>query len=459
MVKKCGEALVYIFTLEVLLMEFKFATELKTKLSCIVSEMAATSYLFVRNPSCDFSRNRKMNFETFLMFSLSMGAKSIQKELLDYFSFDKNMISESGFCQQKEKVLPETFEYLFRQFTDSTDSLNLYHGYRLLACDGTIVNVARNPEDSDMFFYASGDKSDKGYSQLHLNALYDLVNRIYIDATLEKERPNNELRELEKMVDRSTLSEKAIIVSDRGYECYNTFAHIIEKGWKFVIRIKDIDSMGLARKYHLPDDEFDQNVETIITRKQTNKVKAAPEKYTFISRKGYFEYVDLHHDYYYPMSFRIVRFKISEDSYECIATNLSRDDFPTEAIKEIYRLRWGIETSFRELKYAVGLVNLHSKKLDFIKQEIFARLIVYNFCELITSKVIIEQQKKNQYTYQANFTMAIYICKKFLQCNPSQSPPDIELLIRRNTLPIRPGRKDPRKVRTQSAVSFLYRVA
>lgn len=75
-----------------------------------------------------------------------------------------------------------------------------------------------------------------------------MVNRIYIDATLEKERPNNELRELEKMVDRSTLSEKAIIVSNRGYECYNTFAHIIEKGWKFVIRIKDIDSMGLASR-------------------------------------------------------------------------------------------------------------------------------------------------------------------------------------------------------------------
>lgn len=159
------------------------------------------------------------------------------------------------------------------------------------------------------------------------------------------------------------------------------------------------------------------------------------------------------------MNFRIVRFKITDDTYECIATNLSKDEFSAEDIKEIYRLRWGIETSFRELKYSVGLVNFHSKKMDFMKQEIFARLTVYNFCELITAKVIIAQQKKNQYTYQANFTMAIYICKKFLQCSPSQSPPDIELLIRRNTLPIRPGRKDPRKVKPQSAVSFLYRVA
>ena len=263
----------------------KFATELKNKLLNIISEMATTPCLFVHNPKRDFSRNRKLNFETFLLFSLSMGAKSIQKELLDYFSFDTNMISSSGFCQQKAKILPEAFEYLFRQFTDSLDSPKLYHGYRLLACDGTIINVPRNPKDPDMFFHSSKDESDKGYSQIHLNALYDLINRIYIDASIEKERPNNELRQLEKMVDRSTISEKTIVVSDRGYESYNTFAHIIEKGWKFVIRIKDIDSAGIARKYHLPEGEFDKKIETIITRKQTNKVKAEPEKYTYFSKK------------------------------------------------------------------------------------------------------------------------------------------------------------------------------
>lgn len=455
--KKCGEALVYIFTLEVLLM--KFAIELKNKLSNIISDMATMPSLFVHNPNCDYSRNRKMSFESFLNFSLLMGAKSLKKELLDYFELNTDMISASGYCQQRAKVLPDAFEYLFHEFTNSVESMELYHGYRFLACDGTIVNVPRTPDDPDMFFHSTGDASDKGFSQLHLNALYDLVNRIYIDASIEKERPNNERRELERMVDRSTLHEQVIIVADRGYESYNTFAHIIEKGWKFAIRIKDINSGGMAERFCPSEGEFDMNVKTIITKKQTNKVKTNLEKYTIIPKKGYFEYVDLHHIYYYPMNFRIVRFKITDDTYECIATNLSKDEFSAEDIKEIYRLRWGIETSFRELKYSVGLVNFHSKKIDFMKQEIFARLTVYNFCELITAKVIIAQQKKNQYTYQANFTMAIYICKKFLQCSPSQSPPDIELLIRRNTLPIRPGRKDPRKVKPQSAVSFLYRVA
>ncbi|MFQ8955335.1 MAG: transposase [Mediterraneibacter gnavus] len=62
------------------------------------------------------------------------------------------------------------------------------------------------------------------------------------------------------------------------------------------------------------------------------------------------------------MNFRVVRFAISEDSYESIITNLPKEDFPVEEIKKVYAMRWGIETSFRELKYAIGLCCFHSKK-------------------------------------------------------------------------------------------------
>jgi len=59
---------------------------------------------------------------------------------------------------------------------------------------------------------------------------------------------------------------------------------------------------------------------------------------------------------FYPISFRIVRFKITDDSYAAIITNLDSDCFPSHEIKKLYAMRWGIETSFRELKYTVGLI-------------------------------------------------------------------------------------------------------
>ena len=92
-------------------------------------------------------------------------------------------------------------------------------------------------------------------------------------------------------------------------------------------------------------------------------------------------------------------------------------------------MRWGIETSFRQLKYTVGLLHFHAKKAEYIYQEIFARLIMYNFSELITSPVIL-QNANTKYVYKANFTVAVHVCRQFFLGNVS--PPDVEALIRRH---------------------------
>ena len=49
----------------------------------------------------------------------------------------------------------------------------------------------------------------------------------------------------------------------------------------------------------------------------------------------------------YIISFRLVRFKFSDSSFETVLTNL---DFPPDELKHLYAIRRGIETSFRELK-------------------------------------------------------------------------------------------------------------
>ena len=98
-------------------------------------------------------------------------------------------------------------------------------------------------------------------------------------------------------------------------------------------------------------------------------------------------------------------------SKELLITNLNRSEFSTNDLKEIYHLRWGIETSFRELKYSIGLTSFHARKVDYIKQEVFARLLLYNYCELITTHVAQQMQNKDKtgtlrllYTYAENIS-------------------------------------------------------
>ena len=116
----------------------------------------------------------------------------------------------------------------------------------------------------------------------------------------------------------------------------------------------------------------------------------------------------------------------------------------------------GTIPSFRDLKHTIGLLHLHAKKVEFILQEIFAKLTIYNFCELITQSVAI-QQRDRKYPYKVNFSDAVHICfDLFLGKIP---PPHAEALLLRYISPIRPGRKDARKQSQKSAVSFIYRIA
>ncbi len=76
---------------------------------------------------------------------------------------------------------------------------------------------------------------------------------------------------------------------------------------------------------------------------------------------------------------------------ETLVTSLPRKAFPSKVIAELYHRRWGIETSFRSLKYSVGLVNLHGRSEDFVAQELYAALTVFNFASRITSAVAIRK--------------------------------------------------------------------
>lgn len=436
-----------------------FSEEVKATLWNLIDEMTLDLSEFLVNPGKDFTRKKKWDFPTLLIFIISMESQPLKNELHKYFGYTTDCPTNASFNQRRAQIKSDAFKHLFTMFTAQYNKApSLFNGYRLIACDGSDINIALNPTDEDTYF-THGDA--KGFNQLHLNAMYDLLDRIYTDIIIQPARKENEHKAFCDMVDRYFGSEKTIFIVDRGYESYNNLAHVIEKGAFFLFRCKDINSSGIlsGSKDKLPTTaEFDTTLSLILTRKWTNEVINHPEKYRHFRNKKSFDFLDLEAHAFYNMELRVLRFPISETDYECVITNLPVEDFSANEIKGLYAMRWGIETSFRELKYAVGLTSFHSKKREYIIQEIWARLILYNFCEIITAHVTIKKCTK-KHTYQINYTFAIHICRYFISKLAEKSPPDVEDLIRKEILPVRPGRHDPRKVDHKKAVSFLYRVA
>ena len=158
----------------------------------------------------------------------------------------------------------------------------------------------------------------------------------------------------------------------------------------------------------------------------------------------------------YDISLRVVRFEIEPGSYENIITNLPDIEFDFEDFKDLYHMRWDEENSFRDLKYPLCLKAFHSKKYEYIVQEIWARAILHNFSSEIISNVEIEQ-RDTKYEYQANFAEAFKICRDFLRIHDGVSTMEVESLIAQNIEPIRPGRSFARQHRFKLPISFCYR--
>lgn len=347
--------------------------------------------------------------------------------------------------------------FIFSQIVEMFPCGRLPEGYRLLACDGSDLHYAANPAETENYFQT--DPHSKGYNLLHLNAMYDLCSRRYVDAIVQPRRQMDEIGAFITMVNRFPADEKTIFTADRGYESYNLLAHVQERGMKYLIRVKDPSSCGILKSLHLPVGQtFDRHFQLLLTRKQTGQIKANPDLYRVLPKKARFDFCDLHHTLFYPLSFRVTSVQIAPGKFEYLLSNLDPEVFPPLRLKQLYRMRWDIETSFRHLKHTIGLTHFHSKKAEFISQEIFARLIMYNLCELIAAHAALFHRTKS-HVYQLNFSVAVHIVKQAF-FSPADSPlPDVISLIRRYLLPLRPDRHNPRKVKFRSAVCFNYRLS
>lgn len=364
----------------------------------------------------------------------------------------------AALSQRRSQIDPSVFREVFNRFNAACADNETFRGYRILAADGTSVNMPRNPAAPS---FVCNDSAPYGYNQLHLNPLYDICNRTYFDAVVQPEPQKDEIGALVEMLQRNSFDCKALILCVRGYESYNLLAHLIEKpNTDFVLRVKQNRS-AMREIARLPMCELDCTIGFTITTTQTNEDKLRRHIYIQVpkkskpgskTRRGRWDFISP-----YPMRLRIVRFQLDTGEFETLATSLP-SSFTIDDLKALYYMRWGIETSFRDLKYTVGLVHLHGKSDQFVEQEIYAALTAFNFASRIAREVVIQQPKDGVYAYRVNFKNAVALVKKHIR-NPELDNNALVRGIAKHTIPIRPGRQDRRNLKVKGFVGFTYRIA
>lgn len=429
--------------------------------SCLVDAIdTMTPTEFSKSPGVHFTRSRKLSFRQLLLFLVSSAKGSIPEELRRFYASRSAMPgdapSRSAFIQQRAKLSEQAMPALLQRF-NSKFQPRLFRGFQLLACDG-----------SELAFHSGWDWDARvtgpgGYYAVHLVALYDLLSRKYTDAVIQPARLKNEHEAICQLAQRLDGAAKRILTADRGFGSYNFYLHAGKAGVRYLVRITEKKAQGILGEelFRRLDASPDITVTRRLVRHQRKSEYLHPEERDacrFIGPSTQFDFLEPGKAGEVPVTIRIARVKIGEDSYEYLATDLPPAEFSLLELKDLYRLRWGIETSFRDLKHTLGAEKFRSRHREFVIQELWARMILYNFCMEIANQVSL-RKRSCKYVYRINIAQALKVCHEFLcSCEELRRGMDVPgWILKAEASPVRDGRKWKRKPRHHGAQRFNYR--
>ena len=402
-----------------------------------------------------FIRNRKMPVNDLVFSMINRKGLTLKMELRGYMNISHpgTQISKPGYLKQRMKLNPEAIKFLYqfhnRNFYEDPEAeLYTFNGYLVLAADGSNLNVPTTPETLEVF----GTSSSKGKTKqaaLGLACLYDALNRMIIDSTINRVK-FNEMAIAEEQLShvRETIGNHPFLITlDRGYPSIPAFMRMIDSDTKFVARLKKND-FNQEQRSMTSDDE---DVEIAITNTRRHKHIGTYNEAILMSRDRF--------------SIRLVKIWLDKDAgiYEILATNLPRETFPADSIEELYRLRWRIETAYETLKDRLQIENFTGTKPVLLLQDIYSTIYVSNVAEDIARDIEQEQEGhlKNDYKHRmaVNRSLCIGLLKSDLIYILLEEDPNVkeELMqqlydeISENIVPVRPDRHYERNTNMRHA--------
>ena len=281
----------------------------------------------------------------------------------------KNVIAPSSFCAARKKLDEGVFkqinqrillEYAHHGQKSNAQQVSRFQwlGHRLFAVDGSKINLPRPLIENG---YPLPSKNSH-YPQGLVSCLYNLKSMLPIDFDLvshqnERRCALNHLKAIEK---------NDVVVYDRGYFSYMMLYQHQQAGIHAIFRLP-VNSFSVIRN-------FFQNSETDML---TTIEPAGETRRTILKEYPDFNFV--------PLSIRLIKYTIDGTTY-CLGTTLFEQRYPSEAFKDVYYARWGIEELYKVSKQIFIIADFHAKTERGIKQELFAHFALVTMNRLFANQ-------------------------------------------------------------------------
>lgn len=318
------------------------------------------------------------------------------------------------------EVMRRIFHSLARRLEAEHVRARTWRGLTVRALDGS---TARTPDTAaNEHWFGRPSRKGKGSSafpQLRLVVVFDPFSRIATDAVLGP-YGTSEVRIAEYLLDR--IEAGVLLLLDRAYHSFVWPGRLETKNAKFVIRAK----LGANVPKTTPQRRLgpgDQLCTLLASR-------PAQRRFPELSSEILVRLITVKRRGYRPI---------------VLLTNLlDPDEYPANAIAELYQLRWEAEHGYREIKAQLAgeHVIFRSHRPDRVLQEAYGLLLAYNCTRALMCEAA---DDRGLSPVSLSFTKSVECIRRALE---SRRESDVLLAISYCVLQFkRVGRKCPREVK------------
>ena len=348
------------------------------------------------------TRKRDISFIETLLFKFFYSVPSNTKmKIISSFNFDNDTsLTRQAFDYRDNSISVNFYVSLYTKIS------NLYKKLMnidiktpiIIAVDGTFNNIN------------SLNKKDNLETSLNMG-YYDVTNDMPLEISIEgNNKKNNELFILRKYLKKNQFPLNSILLLDRAYCSYDFINYLFKTNLKFVIRfrnncknfdkIKEINELRIIKYYDefvnvVPHNKYKKYIDGVNKKNEKKNKKNKKSKKSKKSKKdnqkiedktvneinNQIEDNNKHND----ISFKKAEIQIKHEY--TLLTNLNKNLYDDEKIKELYKKRWNIEIFFKLLKYNFKFEHLieHNKNKDYDQ---YKKLSLINLISIYLSKII-----------------------------------------------------------------------
>jgi hypothetical protein len=414
----------------------KIISELKNFITIIAGKKEILDKFRVSDS--DFTRKRKLPFDSLILLITKLCKKTLSIELEKFFEeMGCSMsCSVSAFTQQRIKLEPIFFYYWNivlwgSYYLYSENEVRRWKGYRVIAADGSSVSLINNKALSKYFGGQSNQQANFVLAKTFFH--YDVLNELVLLPEIKPYR-YGELNMAYDAIDK--IEEDMLMLYDRNFSNYKMVAlHLWqEKERKFVIRAKE--TQNLIKTFIKSGRDS-----SIVYMQPTPSAIAGLKKCGFIITKNT------------VLRVRLVRVELPE-SIEVLITNLwQEDDHPVAEFKDLYFMRWGVETNISVQKNILQLESFSGLTVAAVLQDFYATVMMTNLHSILikdAQQTIESTLKHRKYPTKINKNksfgkLKVNLVSLFMNNDVEEILQKLHAHFIKEVIPIRKGRSFKRK--------------